>query len=146
MCTLNDRPGGELWVNGTISDINGARGEEDETLEYAGITMVRELKAVEYLVVLNVVCPGISVHTLKKWKSLPSCDETCLHTKVDYQAAINTYLVKYGVKEWRQQCENGVFMRKFMCVTGFMTKIHDKTKQAFVGTAYKGKYVFTMIP
>ena len=69
-------------------------------------------------------------------------DGTCPHKKMDHRTATNPYLSKYGDDQWRNECETSVFMKKYMCVTELVTKIHDRTKDAFLGTTHEDDWYF----
>ena len=127
-----------------ISKIPGAGGKKGETLVTAGISKVCDLKQVanEGLPMLKEQCPGISLATLTKWRDHPAHDGTCPHQRMDYRTFSNPYLAKYGEDEWQQKCEESVFMRKYMCVKELVTRIHDGTRDAFVGTHHEDDWFF----
>ena len=130
MWVENGRPENELWENDNISHIKGTGDKKGKPIVITGIKTVVELKAVQDkdLLELKGRCPGISLATLCVWRDTPCHDGTCPHKKVDHRQAANPYLSKYGVDEWRKEIENSVFMRKYMCVTELVKKMHDRTK------------------
>ena len=83
----------------------------------AGITTVVQLKVVQQndLLELMVQCSGIFIDTLRNWRDIPCHDGTYLHTKIDHRTAANLYISKYGDNQWREECEDSVFM-KYICI------------------------------
>ena len=141
------QPKDELWANDSILYIKGAGGEKGETLVLDGITTGAQLKAIQThgLLNLNGQFPGISIDTLKNWRDIPCHNGTFPHKKIDHRTAASSYLSKYGVDEWRKECENSVFMPKYISVTELVTKMHNRMKEAFVGTTHEYNCFFTMM-
>ena len=85
---------------------------------------------------------GISLSTLTKWRATPVSTGANPGLTVDYRLAANPYLAKYGPDEWRNKVNNSIFMRKFMCITELVQRIHDHSKAAFRGTTHEDDWYF----
>ena len=141
---VNDRPKDEIWMEDDVSKMKGAGGKKGKTLCLAGIKLVSNLKAIsdDTLPNLKERCAGISVEMLKKWKDLPVHPGACPHRRIDYRRTPNPYLAKYGSEDWEKKCKESVFMKKYMCVTELVERIHDETRDAFVGTNHEEDWFF----
>ena len=133
------RHNGAVWGYDPVTLIPGAGEKNGKILIAAGIKTVPNLIAQTNVQLSHIVSTtiGISLFTLTEWRTTPLSIGTNPGHTVDYRRSPNPYLTKYGPVDWRNKVGNGVFMRKYMCITELVQKMHDHSEAAFEGTTHE---------
>ena len=141
--SVNLRPNGPFWVDNPVTLIPGA-GEKGKIFITVGIKTVSDLITQTDVQLTHIMSTttGVSLSTLTKWYTTPLSTSTNPGHTVNCSHSPNPYLSKYGSVDWRNKVGISAFMRKYMCVTELVQKMHDHREVAFESISHEADWYF----